>query len=880
MRAVASAAACSLLASISLALAPAPALGVMLPSGFQQTTMIEGLDEPTALQFSADGRVFVAEKAGVIKVYDSIADQTPQEFADLRTAVYDGGDRGILGLALDPEFPARPYVYVLYSHDAPIGGAAPVWGEEDEAGDGCPNPPGSNTDGCVTSGRLSRLTAVGNQASGEQVLVEDWCQQFPSHSIGDLHFDADGALYASGGDGASYSVRDYGQFGYPQVNPCGDPPGGVGGVMAPPSAEGGALRSQDLRTPADPVGLDGTVIRIDPDTGEGLPDNPMAANPDANARRIAAFGFRNPFRFAIHPETGEVYVGNVGQGSYEELDRFAPASSAVFNSGWPCFEGDIRPYKSVGLSLCQSLYAEEPASNPAPFFAYHHSAGVFPGDTCPHADGSAFSGLTFYDGGAFPASYEGALFFADSVRGCIYVMFPGEDGRPDPSTVAPFLSDAGPYPGIDIEVGPDGNLYYVSIVTEAGGEIEPGAVRRISYFSGNQPPVARLVADKQWGEDPLPVEFDATGSSDADDDQLEYEWDLDGDGNFTPPTSSGVASETYLDEENYIATVRVSDGSGASSVARLTIYPGNTPPQPEIAAPTGALEWAVGEDIEFSGGAEDGEDDELPSTSLDWSARLFHCPAEGCHAHSLQAFPGVDSGSFPAPDHGHPSRIELTLTAVDSRGLAAKKTVTIHPRTVELTIESDPPGVELEAGLLSKAAPFALTAIESANVTLSAPASTQLGGETYSWQSWSDGGERVHTVVAGASASYIATYVKDEEEEEEGEEGKEGSGGSGPAVVDPFEVPPLVTTPPWTRIDRHPKKRTRSSTARFAFSASSPDATFFCKLNGGPYTPSPRSPHLYRNLRPGRHVFRVAAVLAGERDQTPATFRWRVLPAR
>lgn len=1048
MRAVVSAVACSLLVSASLAFAPAPALGVVLPSGFQQTTVFEGLDEPTALQFSGDGRVFVAEKAGIIKVYDGIADQTPQVFADLRTAVYDGGDRGILGLALDPEFPARPYVYLLYSHDAPIEGTAPFWGEEDEAGDACPNPPGSNTDGCVTSGRLSRLTAVGNKASDEEVLVEDWCQQFPSHSIGDLHFGADGALYASGGDGASYSVRDYGQFGYPKVNPCGDPPGGVGGVMAPPSAEGGALRSQDLRTPAtpaDPTGLDGTIIRIDPDTGEGWPGNPMEGSLDANEQRIVAYGFRNPFRFAIHPETNEVYVGNVGQGSYEELDRFASASTEIFNSGWPCFEGDIRPYKSVGLSLCESLYAEEPKSNPAPFFAYHHSAGVFPSDTCPHADGSAFSGIAFYDGGAFPAPYEGALFFADSVRGCIYVMFPGDDGRPDPSTVAPFLSDVGPYPGIDIEVGPDGNLYYVSIVTEAGGEIEPGAVRRISYFSGNQPPVAHLVADKQWGEDPLPVEFNATGSSDADDDQLEYEWDLDGDGIFTPPTSTGVASETYLDEENYIATVRVSDGSGASSVARLTIYPGNTPPQPEIATPTEALEWAVGEDIEFSGGAEDGEDDELPSTSLDWSARLFHCPAEGCHAHSLQAFPGVDSGSFSAPDHGHPSRIELTLTAVDSRGLAAKETVTIHPRAVELAIESDPPGVELEAGLLSKAAPFALTAIEGANVTLSAPASTQLEGGTYNWQGWSDGGARVHTVVADQPATYVATFEPaapavtnlDPDQgptaggnqvtiagtdlggatevefgdnpaasfmveghtqitvpnapagavgtvdvtvttaagssatsgsgndytyevppsctsftpdhgpaaggnqvaitgadlgsvtkvefgstvvsppfaensatsiklnapahvaggvlvkvttaggtatcsggeytySEEEDEGKVPGGDSGGL---PLQIPSLGDIPPRTRIDARPKRRTRSSTARFAFSASSPGAAFFCKLNGGPYVSS-RSPHVYRNLKPGRHVFRVAAVFAGKKDPTPATFRWRVLPRR
>ena len=61
----------------------------------------------------------------------------------------------------------------------------------------------------------------------EQVLIEDWCQQFPSHSIGTLEFGADGTLYVSGGDGASFNFVDYGQDGNP-VNPCGDPPGGVG----------------------------------------------------------------------------------------------------------------------------------------------------------------------------------------------------------------------------------------------------------------------------------------------------------------------------------------------------------------------------------------------------------------------------------------------------------------------------------------------------------------------------------------------------------------------------------------------------------------------------------------------------------------------------
>ena len=137
-------------------------------------------------------------------------------------------DRGLLGLALDPNFPTDPYVYVLYTYDAAIGGTAPRWGTPGALSD--PLPDAARPD----RGRLRRQRpalapeAAGNVMTGpEQVLIEDWCQQYPSHSIGSIAFGADGALYVSGGDGASFNFADYGQDGSP-LNPCGDPPGGVG----------------------------------------------------------------------------------------------------------------------------------------------------------------------------------------------------------------------------------------------------------------------------------------------------------------------------------------------------------------------------------------------------------------------------------------------------------------------------------------------------------------------------------------------------------------------------------------------------------------------------------------------------------------------------
>jgi glucose/arabinose dehydrogenase len=853
------------------ALGPGMAHAANLPAGFQDTTLPfegishAGLNEPTALRFAPDGKVFVAQRTGQILVYDSVTDSTPTVFADLRVPVYDNGDRGILGLALDPHFSERPYVYVLYTYNHVLGepGAAPKWVGAQPEGDPCPKPPSADVDACPVSGRLVRLTANGDHAveaggaPAEKVLVEDWCQQFSSHSIGDLQFGPEGALFASGGDGASFTSADYGQFGWPQKNQCGDPPVAKGGEQKPPTAFGGSLRSQNIES------LDGSVIRINPESGEGLPDNPMATSLNANARRTIAYGFRNPFRFAIDPQTSEVYVDNVGWDTYEEIDRFSTVPDPAYNSGWPCYEGPgINPaFQSLELDACEALY-EQPGSTAPPFFYYQHSAPVTLEDPCP-TGGSAITGNAIYAGSAFPASYDGALFFADSVRGCLYVMFPGEDGRPDPATVMPFLTGGG-YPGVDLEEGPEGSLYYT--VLFEGGEYTPdsGSIHRIAYSSGNQPPVARLSADKEFGSTPLEVHFDASSSTDADGEALSYEWDLEGTGSFDAPSQTAkTKTEIFSTSVNHTVAVRVTDEQGASSVDRVTVYPGDTPPDPEILAPLATHKWHVGEAIQFEGVAHH-EGADLPSTSLGWSSRLFHCPS-ACHAHPLQAFPAVDSGTVVAPDHDYPSHIDLTLTATDARGLSASTTVSLQPRTVTLDFDSNPTGLPLTAGQLTKPGPFEVTAIEDAKITVAAPAIAQSGGRAYSWTGWSDGGARVHTIEAKAPATYIASY-------------------STPTSAEPpGQQPPKVPgppSPPRTVLRSHPGTKTRGRTAKFAFSSNERDVGFRCKLDRTAFKPC-SSPKRYRGLVPGRHEFRVFAIDgSGTADPTPARFSWRVLGSR
>jgi glucose/arabinose dehydrogenase len=728
---------------IAAALSGTSASAQSLPPGFQETTAFAGLNSPTAVRFAPDGRVFVAEKTGVVKTFDGLGDSTPTVFADLRTQVHNYWDRGLLGLELSPNWAAQPSVYVLYTRDAESGGPAPRWGTPGADSDSCPI---LNEGGCVVSGRLSRLVASGDGMVTEIPLIDDWCQQYLTHSIGALETDAAGRLYASGGDGAAQDFADYGQTGNPK-NPCGDPPVGVGGTQTPPSAQGGALRSQDLRTNADPTGLSGSVIRIDPQTGAGVGSNPLAASSDPNARRVIAYGFRNPFRFEVASD-GELWIGDVGWGDWEEINR--GGSSGLANFGWPCYEGNGRQpgYDAIDLSICETLYGS-PGAVTAPFFAYNHTAKVVPGESCA-AGGSSISGLALYEAGdSFPANYDDALFFADAVRNCIWVMRAGAGGQPDPATVATF--DAGASWPVDLEVGPDGALYYTDVAL--------GRIQRIQYIGANQAPVAVADADPASGPASLSVSFSGAESFDPDGDPLAYAWDLDGDGEYDDSATESL-THVYSEPGTYSAGLRVSDDKDATGTATVAIDVGNTRPTATILSPSSALRWRVGQQVSFAGTATDAEDGPLPASALDWELIMHHCPSN-CHEHSIQDYPNTEGGSFAAPNHEYPAHLELRLTATDSGGLQNSASVRLDPRTVNITLASNPSGFPLTLNGATKAVPFTTTLIEGSTNTISAPSPQKKGSWWYQWRSWSDAGARTHNVTAQTNASYTARFVLD-----------------------------------------------------------------------------------------------------------------------
>jgi glucose/arabinose dehydrogenase len=735
--------------------AAAAAVPLTLPAGFHESVVLSGLTYPTSIAFASDGRVFVAEKRGTIKVFDSLDDPTATTYADLHTNVYDYWDRGLLGLALDPNFASNGNLYALYTYNHMLGdpAAAPYW-HDGGGNDVCPTPPGPTKDGCVASARLSRLTANPNGVwdGTEHVLIEGWCQVHPSHSIGTVAFGPDGALYVGAGDSAGFNTTDYGQDlsadpadDVTPDNPCGDPPSPVGTALSAPTAEGGALRAQDLRTSGDPVGLDGTVIRIDSTTLAAL-SAPL--DPSQYAGIVAAYGLRNPFRFTFRPGTNELWVGDVGWSTIEELNRITVPTGPVKNFGWPCYEGPLpQPqYDMKDLTICENLYADQTAVSP--YYTYTHAASsLATGDNCPSASGSVISGVAFYPTGGtpFPAPYSaGGLFFGDYARNCIWFMPNGAGGLPDPSAVQAFASGvSGP---VDLKVGPDGGLYYASLNT--------GTVRRITVG-----PKAVATATPSSGLPPLNVQFDGSGSFDPapGGGPMSFAWDLDADGQFDDASVAIPPPRTYS-AGKVTARLMVSDLNG-SDIASVVIV-ADTPPVATVSSPASSLTWSVGQPITFAGSATDAEDGAEPAGRLSWTIRIKHCPTAGnCHNHILQTLTGA-GGTFAAPDHEYPSQLEIELVATDSLGVASAPVVrTLLPKTVNLTFTTTLAGITLGVGSVSKLAPFTQTVIVGSAVQVSAPLTVRVSGKLLYFRGWSDGLPATHTITAPTAArTYTASY--------------------------------------------------------------------------------------------------------------------------
>lgn len=422
------------------------AYGIELPEGFVDETFLGGLDgQITAFDPHSSGRIFISEKSGIVRV--AVNGQVQSEpFLDLRDIVNDRVDRGMLSVAVHPQFPQSPYVYVLFTYDPPELVTNNLTGAGVQDGNGnrvsrlvryTANPDTDFNVAIAGSERIilganSTFDEIGNPEDQFDTLnpscgaigspVED-CLPIDevTHTIGALRFAADGSLYVTNGDGASFrSFEPLSQMTY------------------------------DLDS------LRGKILRIDAETGLGLPGNPFFdGNPASNRSRVISYGLRNPYSMTIHPVTGEPYVGEVGDEFWEEIN-----TGTGKNFGWPCYEGGssgtLRKAGFETQAFCQELYLSNAAIE-APLISWAHDD-----------EGNAAIIGDFYFGEVFPEQYSGKLFYGDYIKGWLRYA---DVSDPGDVTSVEFATDMPPM--VEMRTGDDGALYYASITT--------GEIRRIRY---------------------------------------------------------------------------------------------------------------------------------------------------------------------------------------------------------------------------------------------------------------------------------------------------------------------------------------------------------------------------------------------------------------
>jgi glucose/arabinose dehydrogenase len=332
-----------------------------LPGGFHETVAFGGLSQPTSMAFAADGRLFILEQCGRVRIsVKGKLQATP--FAQIKTDC--SGERGLLGITLDPSFATNGYVYVYYT---------------------VPASPRFN--------RVARLTVdpantnVALRGSFKPIMDLNRLSA-TNHNGGEIQFGRDGKLYIGVGDNAVSS------------------------------------NSQSLNTRL------GKVLRIN-SNGSIPTDNPFYTRASGYNRSIWAIGLRNPFTFAFDPGDGRMNINDVGQSTWEEINR----GRAGANYGWPTCEGSC---SVAGMTN--------------PLVALNRSTSV------------AITGGTFNRGRHFPSAYLGDYFFGDYIKNFIKRLTP--DGR-----VISFHTTA--KSPVDMAMGPNGKLYYLSIGN--------GNLYRISY---------------------------------------------------------------------------------------------------------------------------------------------------------------------------------------------------------------------------------------------------------------------------------------------------------------------------------------------------------------------------------------------------------------
>lgn len=453
-----------------------------------ETALFTGVQGAIAIEFSpaAPDLMYVAAKSGVIQMFDIATNEPRGELLNIAAETNASSDRGLLDFALHPDLANNPYVYVFHVVDPPetvgsAGNAGPdgpgnrfshlVRYTLDEATGYSSIIPDSKVVLLGAAGRsLSDISGGGEVNSTLRENVDQPDSEIDpatggyktdyikvdsqSHAGGSIAFGPDGALYVSTGDGTSYNLAD------PR-----------------------SVSVQDVDS------LAGKILRVDPLTGRGLPDNPFVdqagGDLDANAAKVYQLGLRNPYSMAFDDD-GELFITNTGWNRYESIFSGGPGA----NFGWPWYEGadggvlDRAP-GYPDLPEAQAFYdavaAGEIVVTPA-YRAFSHNSAD------PGFQVQAITGADMVVSSPNqPDSLQDYFIFADIVQGEVFAVH--TDDRRD----VKFLYRTDNYAPAHFEMGPDGEIYFANVITqtvgrldiqEKSGEFEFGGSRYIRLEDG------------------------------------------------------------------------------------------------------------------------------------------------------------------------------------------------------------------------------------------------------------------------------------------------------------------------------------------------------------------------------------------------------------
>jgi glucose/arabinose dehydrogenase len=709
------------------------AAGATLPTGFSEEIIGGPWNEAVGLTFEPEqqisgGRMYVWERGGRVWIVEGDVKQSPP-LIDLSEEVGAWRDFGLLGFALHPNFRQNGHIYLAYTvdHHHLTKFGTPAYH------------PATNEYFMGTIHRITRYTARASDGfrsvdpASRRILVgESITNGFPStyqsHGIGSLVFGTDGTLLASCGDGGSYATTDLGSAAETYFAQA------LAEGIIRPKENIGSFRAQVVDS------LSGKIIRIDPDTGDGIPSNPFyePANPRSARSRVWCLGLRNPFRMTLRPHTGNhspaaadpgvLYLGDLGVHLADDLNV---ATGPGLNFGWPLYEGmetlsafrnsnvanQDAPNPLFGTGGCTQRYfyfrnlliqdslnppawpnpcqTNQPVPASLPRFVHTRPAIDWKHETGPARTGiytaNGAAAVTNIGGPGSPVSgsqfggtssiggtwYEGDDFPAQYKDTYFHADYEG-------GWIRNFVFDTNNRPvAVRTFLTNGGGIVCIASHPVDGALYYiswTNAVRRIRYTgNGNQAPRAAATANKAYGPGPLTVDFDASGSTDPEGFPLAYRWDF---GDATPISTEAKPSHTFTAPAgvpaSYTVTLTVTDRSNATARTTVRVSVNNTPPNVSITSPTNGMRYPLSGDAIYRLSATI-SDTESPAAALlcEWQTILHH--NNHVHTDPVDTNCATTTVISAVGCNGETFYYSIVLRVTDPGGLTGTQEVRLYP---------------------------------------------------------------------------------------------------------------------------------------------------------------------------------------------------------